>query len=138
MLMLLLAAALGLPTVPGATNPAVTQSNIHQTICVPGWSKTQRPPTSYTNPIKMRLMDAAGISRSLSKNFELDHDISIELGGSPTSLLNLWLEPYFGPENAHDKDKVENFLHKEVCADKLPLAQAQRMISTNWEAVKIN
>ena len=33
----------GLPTVPGATNPAVTQDNIKSTICVSGWTKTIRP-----------------------------------------------------------------------------------------------
>ncbi|MER5175479.1 MAG: hypothetical protein ABJB76_09115 [Candidatus Nitrosocosmicus sp.] len=33
---------------PGATNPNVTQKNIHQTICVPGYSASIRPDPSYT------------------------------------------------------------------------------------------
>src|SRR5262249_9192536 len=39
---------------PGATNPDVTQSTIGQTICVSGWTQTVRPPTSYTNPLKVQ------------------------------------------------------------------------------------
>ncbi|MGW4994883.1 hypothetical protein ACWEQ3_46110 [Streptomyces mirabilis] len=31
---------------PGSYNPNVTQSNIHSTICVSGWTATVRPPTS--------------------------------------------------------------------------------------------
>jgi hypothetical protein len=37
---------------PGSYNPDVTQSNIHSTICVSGWTDTVRPSTSYTNPLK--------------------------------------------------------------------------------------
>ena len=38
---------------PGATDPRVTQSNIQSTICVPGYTKTVRPSTSVTDPIKI-------------------------------------------------------------------------------------
>jgi hypothetical protein len=33
---------------PGVINPNVTQSNIAQTICRPGWTATVRPPEAYT------------------------------------------------------------------------------------------
>ena len=56
--------------------------------------------------------------------FEIDHDVSLELGGS-NAIGNLWVEPYFGPYNAHDKDRLENYLHKQVKTGKLTLAQAQ-------------
>jgi hypothetical protein len=52
-------AQIGLPNpalTPGATNPDVTQDTISTTICVPGWTKTVRPPISYTNPLKRRLI----------------------------------------------------------------------------------
>lgn len=39
---------------PGAVNPAVTQANINDTICVPGWTATVRPPESYTERLKRR------------------------------------------------------------------------------------
>lgn len=37
---------------PGATNPAVTQDNIQNTICVKGYTKNIRPPANYTNKLK--------------------------------------------------------------------------------------
>lgn len=124
----------GLPTVPGAANPAVTQANIHSTICVPGWSKTQRPPTSYTNALKFKLMDEAKIPRSQARLFELDHDHSIEAGGDPRSPLNLWLQPYTGPLNAHQKDKAENLVHRLICEGKVSLEDGGKMLTVNWVA----
>lgn len=38
---------------PGVANPDVTQDNIKQTICVSGWTKTIRPPSSYTSKLKL-------------------------------------------------------------------------------------
>lgn len=122
-----------LATVPGATNPAVTQANIKTTICVAGWSERARPLLSYTSPIKRQLMKLAGVPLSQSKNYELDHDISIEIGGSPTDLKNLWLQSYVTkPWNAHVKDKLEDRLHTLVCSGKITLEEAQRSISSNW------
>ena len=140
--LLLLAALLGGPpapdgkaTVPGVVNLAITQASIGQTICNPHWStKSIRPPTSYTNKLKFALMAKAGIPRTQSKSYELDHDISLEIGGHPSDPNNLWLQPYTGPLNAHMKDKLENELHKEVCAGKITLVGAQSEISSDWVA----
>ena len=41
---------------PGVTNPAVTKATIGTTICVKNWTKTIRPPTSYTNALKAKQM----------------------------------------------------------------------------------
>jgi hypothetical protein len=46
---------------PGAIDPAVTQANIHQTIYVPGYSRTLRPPSWYTSKLKHRQLSAEGI-----------------------------------------------------------------------------
>src|SRR5712691_1466056 len=45
---------------PGALNPSVTQANINATICVQGYTRTIRPPVSYSNPLKTRLMASYG------------------------------------------------------------------------------
>lgn len=37
---------------PGAINPDVTQTNIYETICVRGWTRTVRPPEDYTYQLK--------------------------------------------------------------------------------------
>ncbi len=34
---------------PGAVNPEVTQTNIQQTVCVKGYTKTIVPPADFTN-----------------------------------------------------------------------------------------
>lgn len=51
---------------PGAINPAVTQDNIKNTICVPGFTRTVRPPVSYTTPLKIKLMHSYGFTDSRS------------------------------------------------------------------------
>lgn len=68
---------------------------------------------------------------------EIDHLISLELGGANTE-DNLWPQPYDGEWNAHDKDRLENKLHSLVCKEKsLTLKEAQNAIKTNWiEAYK--
>ncbi len=65
--------------------------------------------------------------------YELDHLISLELGGS-NSLKNLWPEPYGILWNARVKDALENRLHREVCEGRLSLTDAQKQIATNWIA----
>jgi len=46
---------------PGATNPAVTQGTIHETICKAGWTATVRPPVAVTDAIKAQSARAYGI-----------------------------------------------------------------------------
>jgi hypothetical protein len=111
----------------------VTQDNIHSTICVPGYSKSVRPPVAVTNKIKRERMEAYGLAGKNPRDYELDHLVSLEIGGAPTDPLNLWPEPYAEPDGARDKDKVEDSLHRIVCAGKLPLAEAQRRIATDWK-----
>ncbi|TNC14894.1 HNH endonuclease [Methylobacterium terricola] len=64
---------------------------------------------------------------------EVDHLVSLELGGS-NDITNLWPEPFVGEWNAHDKDALENRLHKLVCAGRLDLTAAQTAIRTDWVA----
>lgn len=119
---------------PGDIDPGVTQENISSTICVSGYTKTVRPPESVTQKIKVERMAAYGDSDSPA-NYELDHLISLELGGSPDVVANLWPEPYSALLNAREKDKVENYLHAQVCQRVIPLTTAQEEIARNWVAV---
>lgn len=116
---------------PGAIDPKVTQSNIKDTICKSGYTKTVRPSVSYTEPLKIKLMKAYGIKGSL-KDYELDHLIPLEIGGNPTDVKNLWPEPWHGNSTASMKDGLENYLHKQVCSGKMDLKTAQNEIATNW------
>jgi hypothetical protein len=118
---------------PGATDISIRQANIHQTICVSGYTETVRPRVSFTNRIKREMMSKYSLAGQPS-DYELDHSIPLELEGCPDCLSNLWMEPLSRP-GAHEKDRVENYLHREVCGDHIPLAEAQRVISADWYAV---
>jgi hypothetical protein len=120
---------------PGALNPDVTQDTIYSTICVPGYSARVRPPTSYTSPLERQMLVDYGQLGASPADYELDHLISLELGGSPRDPANLWPEPYAGVGNARQKDVVENYLHAQVCNGALPLSEAQRLIATDWLSV---
>jgi len=124
---------------PGAINPDITQENIRETICNPRWStKSIRPEESYTHRLKVEQIGEYGYSDSRLKDYEEDHFIPLELGGNPTDPKNLWPEPFDAsiPDGgAHAKDKVENYLHAEVCSGSLTLEQAQREISEDWYRV---
>src|SRR5438128_584704 len=77
-------------TPPGAVSGDVTQVNIHQTICVPGWTASVRPSTTYTNGVKAKLLRAHGLSTADASKYELDHFIPLALGGHPRKPENLW------------------------------------------------
>lgn len=66
--------------------------------------------------------------------FEVDHLIPLELGGDNV-IENLWAEPAEPRPGFHEKDKVENYLHKQVCSHSMSLADAQHQIATDWMAV---
>ncbi len=106
---------------PGVLNPDVTPANIATTICRHGWTKTIRPPTSYTNDLKGKQMREYGVGGAPA-DYQEDHLISLELGGHPTDPRNLWPEPY---PRASEVDSIENELNAKVCSGQMSLEQAQ-------------
>jgi hypothetical protein len=67
---------------------------------------------------------------------ELDHLVSLELGGADT-LDNIW--PQCGPDSValrqryfRMKDKVENYLARQVKKGRMSLEEAQRGIAADW------
>ena len=111
---------------PGATLP-VTKDDI----CVPGYTQKVR---NVPADVKRQVYAEYGITSHKPGQYEVDHLISLELGGS-NSLKNLWPQSYLTqPWNAHVKDQLENELHDEVCSGRLDLATAQHDISTDWIA----
>lgn len=125
---------------PGATNPGITQANIHQTICNnhgkgKHWTtKLIRPPASYTNKLKKQQIKEYGYADKSMAAYEEDHLISLQIGGSPTDPKNLWPEAYSGKYGAKVKDKVENAAHRAVCSGAKTLAEVQRSIARDWVA----
>jgi hypothetical protein len=121
---------------PGAVNPAVTQENIDSTICVRGWTRTVRPPEEYTENLKRRQMREYGYTDHHLSDFEEDHLIPLEIGGSPDDPRNLWPEPHVAPggRGSRRKDYLENLLRELVCAGRVSLAEAQQAIASDWIA----
>lgn len=93
-------------------NPAVTEATIRSTICVSGWTARVRPPTSYTEPLKLSQMAAEGLTGPASA-YEEDHRVPLELGGSPADPQNLSPEAHPG---SNTKDAAENAARAQVCA----------------------
>jgi hypothetical protein len=123
---------------PGVPNPNITQDNIATTLAVPGFTATIRPPVSATRIIKAHIMARDGLTGDPSQ-WELDHFISLELAGSPLEIGNLWCQPYApAGTGAHEKDAVENFLHRQIISGALTIAQAQKLITDDWFAVHLS
>jgi len=76
----------------------------------------------------VRLSDCNG------RTLEIDHLISLELGGS-NDMRNLWAQPYNPRPAAHEKDLVEDWLHRQVCSGKVSLPEAQREIVDDWYGI---
>jgi hypothetical protein len=123
---------------PGALNPAVTQATIGSTVCVSGWTDTIRPPTSYTNALKVQQIAEYGYTDKALASYEEDHLISLQLGGNPTDPKNLWPQAYTislsdgRSVGARVKDVFETKLKKQVCARTITLAQAQAEVGIHW------
>lgn len=116
---------------PGALNPDVTQANIKKTVCNSGWTATVRPPASYTTHLKKTQMEALHLEGT-AKDFEEDHRVPLELGGNPTDEKNLWPELWAHPYGAHEKDRLENAVKRDVCKGNLTLRHAQEIFLGNW------
>jgi len=104
-----------------------TDANI---VCVVGYTATVR---DVPEKLKNQIYAAYGVIDHNRDTYEMDHFIPLELGGS-NSIKNLWPEPAPG---FHEKDIVENYLHRLVCKGQMDLNEAQRLIVTDWYKVYV-
>ncbi len=112
---------------PGAIFPDVTAKEI----CVRGYAKSVRNvPISE----KHEVFSEYGITHHSPGEYEVDHIISLELGGS-NDIANLFPEAAKPRPGFHEKDKVENYLHREVCSGRISLHDAQVKIANDWLSV---
>lgn len=123
-------------TVKGEARAGLTA----QKICSIKWGLDER---HVTDAMKAEVFHREGYSGnddprcdnpgSPERRCEVDHLISRELGGADT-LPNLWIQPYAGPWNAADKDRLENQLNKELCAKPTPasLRAVRAAIVGDW------
>jgi hypothetical protein len=114
--------------VPGAADPAITQANVHATVCRLGYTKAVRPSKEWSQALKHRLLIEQHLPGTVA-SYELDHLVPLGLGGAPRDPANLWLQSW--PE-ARAKDDDESALHHAMCTGRLSLEQAQRRILEQW------
>ena len=75
---------------------------------------------------------AYGMTRHFDgRNGEVDHLVSLELGGTNAG-ANLFPEAASPRPGSHEKDRLENALHDEVCSGQIRLRSAQRLIAGDW------
>lgn len=114
--------------------PGVTTALTVEEICSRKWGKDAR---KVSSAMKRQVFASYGLSGNLDRSckgkrhFEVDHLISRELGGAD-DVSNLWPQCYSGRWNATLKDRLENRLHKEVCAGNIALEDAQDEIRNDW------
>ena len=120
----------GLPD-SACTPGAVITTATKEQICVPGYSKTVR---NVPSTEKAQVYAEYGIASHSSGQYEVDHLVSLELGGS-NDISNLWPEAANPTPGFHQKDGEENTLHSKVCNGSISLQQAQQEIAQNWLSV---
>lgn len=131
MTIILLVLQLALPNLD--LTPGVIRGLTSATVCTTRWGLDRR---HVTEAMKREVARHYGIRRSSvvaagkGRCCEWDHLIPRELGGAD-AVANLWPQQW---ADAHKKDRLENWLHREVCAGRLTLEAAQREIVENWPA----
>ncbi len=146
---LLLAVVISSPSFAGPTipNPKLTPGVVRpeltlREICGTRWGKDRRYVTAAMRrevfaryKLKGPNDPACRLDRH-GRRYEVDHLISREIGGAD-DVDNLFPQCYAGPWNAVLKDRLENRLHKEVCAGRMTLEDAQQGIAKDWRALYI-
>jgi len=118
------------PIVPDQQlTPGNTFDVTAEDLCVPGYTKKVR---NVPAEMKREVYEEYGVTSHGSGDYEVDHLIPLELGGS-NSIKNLWPESHRTlPWNAQVKDRLEGKLHELVCSGQLDLKTAQEAIAADW------
>jgi hypothetical protein len=111
---------------PGAVFAVVAPIDL----CTAGYAARVAP---VPPAIQRQIFAAYGIPKSREAGYVLDQLIPIALGGS-NDRTNLWPEPVAKPPAAHEKNRLETYLHQRVCDGAIQLDRAQVAIAQNWLA----
>lgn len=127
--LLALAAACALGPLPDPQcTPGLALSVTVSEVCTAGYAKTAR---SVSAKVKAEVFREYGVTKHPHGSYEIDHLVPLELGGS-NDIRNLWPEAAQPKPGFHEKDKVENDLHRRACAGRITLRAAQELIRSNW------
>lgn len=112
---------------PGAIFPEVTTDQV----CRAGYSASVR---NVPADLSRQVYSAYGVIDRAAGEYQVDHLVPLEAGGS-NDIANLWPQATAAVPGSREKDRVENYLHDQVCAGRMTLFDAQRAIATDWVAV---
>jgi hypothetical protein len=104
-----------------------------QQICTTKWGLDAR---HVSAAMKREVFEAAGYPQGNKDPrcpCEIDHIVPRDLGGAD-DVRNLQVQRYFGPWNAHKKDRLEVQAHRDVCIGVLSLSEAQSWFLKDWKA----
>ena len=125
------------PFYPRDAKGEVYKNMTTEELCEHGYTKRVR---AVNARLKKEVFKRYGVTRGHFGEYEVDHFISLELGGD-NSIENLFPQPYEIYLNvngkdmkmgAREKDVVETSLHKRICRGELTPKEAQDIITTNW------
>lgn len=115
---------------PGTADASLTRD----VICKAGWSAQSVRHT--TNWLKKTVYRAYRVTSHKPGDYEIDHLVPLSCGGMDVR-SNLWPEPALTVVRGrdmgyHQKDRLENALHKAICDGKITLARAQAGMKADW------
>jgi 5-methylcytosine-specific restriction endonuclease McrA len=117
------------PLPDAACTPGARYSRVgKRRVCTPGYAGSVR---NVPESRKRAVYAAYSSPHYNGRTGEVDHLVSLELGGS-NSISNLFPEPAEPRPGSHEKDRLENRLHSEICSGEISLGRAQRVIATDW------
>jgi hypothetical protein len=116
---------------PACTPGDVFLAGTKDQICTPGYSTSVR---NVSESEREAVYAEYGIFSRTAGEYEVDHFVPLELGGS-NDISNLFPEAASPKPGFHEKDEVANYLHEQMCSGAVTLSEAQREIATNWLAV---
>jgi hypothetical protein len=111
--------------------PGLVRTTDLKSICEGGSTSQYR---DTTESMKNRVYAEYGVQRNhgiCRGGCEVDHLISLEIGGAD-DVKNLWPQPSQPKPGYHEKDKLENWLHEQVCSGAMKIEDAQEGIATDW------
>jgi hypothetical protein len=121
----------------GRQSPSDLWKRVGAVICSPSFhtSTIRNVPESEKHAVEI---EYGMTPRSYGRTIEIDHIVSLELGGS-NDITNLFPESGAGGASYHVKDKLENRLHNLVCGGSMsprvaPDARAGRHRISNLTA----
>jgi hypothetical protein len=115
-----------LKVTPGKTDPSLTKN----VICNP---KFRTGPYRHTTESEKKAVcrEYGAADCPNPEKGEIDHLVPLEDGGADV-VANLWWQPASPVPGYHQKDLVENWVHKQICEGAMDMTKAQTQLEQDW------